>query len=120
MAQHYTDTSREHDPHSLPDLEVWEDTITVITSNCGVFRVGRNSEAARGFCPSCDRATCVHDITVDDDSGIVHTTEKGWFYWFCLPGCLPDSEPMGPFETEAEALSDARNGYDETDTTIEP
>ena len=34
----------------------------------------------------------------------------GWFYWFCFPGCLPDSEPKGPFETEAEALADARGG----------
>jgi hypothetical protein len=34
---------------------------------------------------------------------------KGWFYWYCLPGCLPDSDPMGPFDTEAEALEDARD-----------
>lgn len=39
--------------------------------------------------------------------------EDGWYYWFCLPGCLPDSEPIGPFATEAEALADARmNAYD--------
>lgn len=31
----------------------------------------------------------------------------GWYYWYCLPGCLPDSEPMGPFETEQEAIDDA-------------
>ena len=34
--------------------------------------------------------------------------ETGFYYWFCFPGCLPDSEPMGPFETHEEALSDAR------------
>lgn len=27
----------------------------------------------------------------------------GWYYWFCFPGCLPDSEPMGPFPTHAES-----------------
>ena len=33
------------------------------------------------------------------------------FYWqACFPGCLPDSEPSGPFETEAEALADAQDG----------
>ena len=32
----------------------------------------------------------------------------GWYWWACFPGCLPDSEPFGPFETEAEALADAR------------
>lgn len=34
--------------------------------------------------------------------------EAGWFYWPCFPGCLPDGEAMGPFETEEEALEDAR------------
>ena len=30
----------------------------------------------------------------------------GWYYWQCFPGCLPDSEPMGPFPTESEARAD--------------
>lgn len=33
----------------------------------------------------------------------------GWYWWACFPGCLPDSDPFGPFETEAEALADARD-----------
>jgi hypothetical protein len=37
-------------------------------------------------------------------------TGEGWYWWSCFPGCLPDSEPMGPFETEAAALADAREG----------
>lgn len=36
----------------------------------------------------------------------------GWYYWFCFPGCMPDSDPSGPFATEAEALADAQEGYD--------
>ncbi len=36
----------------------------------------------------------------------------GWYWWSCSPGCLPDSEPAGPFETEAKALADAREGMD--------
>jgi hypothetical protein len=35
-------------------------------------------------------------------------SEEGWYYWFCLPGCMPDSDPIGPFETEAEAINDAK------------
>jgi hypothetical protein len=31
-----------------------------------------------------------------------------WWYWHYFPGCLPDSEPIGPFPTEAEAIADAR------------
>lgn len=47
----------------------------------------------------------------DDAAGNVHCLECvveakptaiGWFYWYCLPGCLPDSEPFGPFSSEAE------------------
>ncbi len=34
----------------------------------------------------------------------------GWYWWPCFPGCLPDGEPNGPFETEAQATRDARGG----------
>lgn len=33
----------------------------------------------------------------------------GWYYWFCFPGCPLYSDPIGPFETEYEALIYARN-----------
>lgn len=32
----------------------------------------------------------------------------GWYWWSCFPGCLPDSDPFGPFDSEAEALADAQ------------
>ena len=35
-------------------------------------------------------------------------TEAGWYYWYCFPGCMPDSDPMGPFDTEFLAVEDAR------------
>ena len=31
----------------------------------------------------------------------------GWYWWSCFPGCLPDGEPNGPFDTEEEAAKDA-------------
>ncbi len=34
----------------------------------------------------------------------------GWYWQACLPGCLPDGEPSGPFKTEQDAIIDA-NGY---------
>jgi len=33
---------------------------------------------------------------------------EGWYWWLCFPGCLPDSDPVGPFATEADALADAQ------------
>jgi len=44
-----------------------------------------------------------------------HLTEEGtfapsgWYWWPCFPGCLPDGEPIGPFETEREAIQDAQS-----------
>lgn len=61
MAQIYSDPEREHDPHALPDIEVFYD---------------RENNA--------------------------------WFWWACFPGCLPDGDPIGPFETEAEVTKDAQ------------
>ncbi len=34
--------------------------------------------------------------------------EPGWYYWYCLPGCLPDSEPFGPFESAESAIEAMR------------
>ena len=36
--------------------------------------------------------------------------DRGWYWHACFPGCLPDSDPMGPFETEQEAIDDAQEG----------
>ncbi len=48
----------------------------------------------------------------DDDNGrnfdaSGESVKPGWYWWACFPGCLPDSEPAGPFATKAEAISDA-------------
>ena len=38
----------------------------------------------------------------------------GFYWWTCSPGCMPDSEAIGPFETELEAIDDAGGGeYEE-------
>lgn len=46
------------------------------------------------------------DGWVDGDGEAMGT---GWYWWSCFPGCLPDSDPFGPFDTEEEALADARD-----------
>lgn len=54
------------------------------------------------------------ETALDDD---VKTSdvlgEQGWYWWSCFPGCLPDGDPIGPFNTEAEALADAQEGMKE-------
>lgn len=34
--------------------------------------------------------------------------EPGWYWWSCFPGCMPDSDPNGPFPSETAALADAQ------------
>ena len=46
----------------------------------------------------------IANTEVADHGGL----EKGWYWWSCFPGCMPDSEANGPFDTAAEALKDAR------------
>ena len=41
--------------------------------------------------------------------------EAGWYWWACFPGCLPDSPPHGPFDSEAAALTDARDDAGDPD-----
>jgi len=83
MAQHYSDPKRADDAHALPDVET--------------FYVSRREMSER------------QDATGDDPP----ITGPGWYYWACFPGCLPDGDPVGPFETEAAALADAREGMDD-------
>ena len=44
---------------------------------------------------------------VNDPNG---PTEHGWYWEPCFPGCLPDGESNGPFNTEALAVADAQGG----------
>ena len=34
--------------------------------------------------------------------------EEGYYWQACFPGCMPDGELVGPFETQAAAIEDAR------------
>jgi hypothetical protein len=38
-------------------------------------------------------------------------TGQGWYYWFCFPGCMPDSEVYGPFDTEADAIAHCHDTF---------
>lgn len=93
MSQHYSDPKREADEHALPDVEVWQEDAV----ECGCGSVMPLSTRENG-CPDCE----------DSTGGYVTEARNVWWWWSCFPGCLPDSEPNGPFDTEAEALRDAR------------
>lgn len=37
----------------------------------------------------------------------------GWYWWSCQPGCLPDGDPVGPFDSEEAAIIDCREGLED-------
>ena len=100
--QVYSNPERENDEYALPNVEVWQSYHAEIwCDRCGVFTVPYEEAYAseRAYCPSCDAPA---DRRYSDKQAY-------WFYWYCLPGCMPDSDPIGPFATEAEAIADAQD-----------
>jgi len=106
MSQHYSDPARESDPHALPDVEVfqltaeeqaelpaYEDEWNELLRRPTLRLAGMNSR---------DHAKLV-DVMVSE-CGLT----GGWFWQPCFPGCMPDGDPTGPFETRAEAIADAQ------------
>ena len=97
MSQHYSDVEKENEPMSLPDLEVWrEPAIQLECTKCGADYSVPQSHG--GVCDCGTRMTIY--------SGLSDVAP--WWFWYCLPGCLPDSEVNGPYDSEEEALEDAR------------
>lgn len=45
------------------------------------------------------RQIVAEDITNDEGE----RREPGWYWWACMPGCMPDSDMTGPFEDENAA-----------------
>lgn len=97
--QAYTDVDREDDPYALPDVEVWQETVSVVRCRCGDYDLPYSTAHAEAitYCPSCELEAEVKD-----------TKRTAWWYCYCLPGCLPDSGAYGPFKTEKKALAAAR------------
>lgn len=68
----------------------------------------------QGQCPQCeDLPSNAAPAYGSADMVEAHKAEHvGWYWWPCFPGCMPDGEAMGPFDTEDEALADAREGME--------
>jgi len=93
MSQFYFDVGRESDEFALPDGE---------TFYVGTLRPEDWRKPLE--CHVCN--DWAHDRETP------HSQHVGWYYWSCFPGCLPDGDPIGPFDTEEDALADAREGIE--------
>jgi len=81
MAQIYTDPTREMEPYALPNAEVFY--FSQLEANYNLENLDHADEYT--------------------------LTEAGWYWWSCFPGCLPDGEANGPYDTESEAIADAQD-----------
>lgn len=104
--QAYSKPERENNPHSLPDLEIFEMTAAEVAESAEYkdeqFEFMKRHEFRLANMNSRDRAKMIDAMI--EELGIT----GGWYYWFCFPGCMPDSDAVGPFETRAEALKAAQ------------
>lgn len=37
---------------------------------------------------------------------------SGWYFWLCVPGCMPDSNPLGPYDSCEDAIKDVETFFD--------
>lgn len=81
----YSSKERERDLFKLPDIEVFYVDVRQIEQ---------------------DRVT---NSALWQDGSKPDITSPGWYWWACCPGCLPDGEPQGPYETEAEAIEASKD-----------
>ena len=107
--QAYSDNDREDDPHALPDIEVFELTAREVAQGDEDLIWDYSKRYEHRLSNMNSKA---HEAMID---AIVEEEEikGGWFYWFCFPGCLPDSGPIGPFESAKEAKREAQGHREE-------
>ena len=95
MPMHYTDPSRERDPHALPDVDTFGPTTVVTCPLCD--RMFQHEPMGGVVAP--DVCECGEDL--HDEPRV-----RGYFY----RERNDYADPIGPFATEADALADAREG----------
>jgi hypothetical protein len=78
MTQSSSDPTRADDPHALTNVEIF------YISRSSIDHMEAGTEDEGSFCG------------------------PGWYWWASFPGCIPDSDSYGPFDTEADALTDAQ------------
>lgn len=102
--QVYSDPEREHDLYALPNVELFQMTAQERAAQDEdlVYEYMKRREFRFAAMNSRDRERML-DAMVEEE-GIT----GGWFYWYCFPGCLPDSEALGPYATWQEAKAAAQ------------
>ena len=106
MSQHYSNPSRTLEPTALPDVEVFTMSLfSCYCENCDTSFESAKPDAPKGqpwaICPDC-----AHEVRAQD---FLQPLGQRFYWHSCFPGCLPDSDPVGPFTTKDEALTNAQS-----------
>lgn len=105
MSQHYSDPSREADLHALPDVEVFELTAREVAERDEDLIDTYMQRPEFRLAPMNSRVReAMFDVMIEAE-GI----EGGWYYWFCFPGYMPESDAVGPYATREEAIAAAQD-----------
>jgi hypothetical protein len=96
----YSNPEDENDPHKLPNI--WITQRDWMDIRC---------------CPECGSDDCQKDDynTECNNCGYEFNAPdlEGWYWAACFPGCIPDSDFSGPFNTYEEAVEAAREFYND-------
>jgi len=106
MTQIYTDKTRESEPHALPNAEVFKGYEHECQACQASFPLFPDYYGIlypkQAECPECAA------ISSSGTGARCIDTKVKWYWWPCFPGCMPDSDPMGPFDSEQAAIDDAQ------------
>jgi hypothetical protein len=107
--QAYSDPKRESVATALPDLEVFEMTAREVAEMDEdlIYDYMKRHEFRLAGMNGHDR-DCMFDAMIREND-----ITGGWYYWFCFPGCMPDSDPIGPFDGYESAMADAQEGSED-------
>jgi hypothetical protein len=103
--QVYSNPEREQDTYALPDVEVFQLTAREAAEldEDAVYEFSRRYEFRLAGMNSRTREA-MFDAMIEE-CGIT----GGWYYWYCFPGCMPESSPFGPYATADEARQAAQD-----------
>ena len=102
--QFYSDPSRANEKWALPDCQAFQMTAEEYaeTMRDEIVNLMKRKEFRLASMNSRIREKMIETLIEEN------AVEGGWFYWYRFPGCLPEGDPVGPFDTCEEAVTACR------------
>jgi hypothetical protein len=104
----YSNPARENDPYALPDIWITQLTAREVAEQQedAIRDYARRPKYRLAFM-NARVMNALLDAMIEEE-GIT----GGWGWYHCLPGCMPDSDWHGPFDSYDDAVTDARENSD--------